>query len=77
MLAMANAGIQMGHGTNGSQFFITVGETPWLNNRHTIFGEVEDDASKAVVDAIATSKTAPGDRPVEPVVIESVEVERR
>jgi peptidyl-prolyl cis-trans isomerase A (cyclophilin A) len=70
LLAMANAG----PGTNGSQFFITVGATPWLNRKHTIFGEVADQAGRDVVDAIATSPTGAGDRPVEPIVMESVEI---
>ena len=57
LLAMANAGKQMGKGTNGSQFFVTVGETPWLNGKHTIFGEVADGASREVVDKIAAVPT--------------------
>ena len=72
LLAMANAG----PGTNGSQFFITVGATPWLNRKHTIFGEVADQSSRDVVDAIATTPTGAMDRPAEPVVIESVTIER-
>jgi peptidyl-prolyl cis-trans isomerase A (cyclophilin A) len=70
LLAMANAG----PGTNGSQFFITVGPTPHLNRKHTIFGEVLDEDSKKVVDAIAAVRTGMNDRPVEPVVMESVEI---
>ncbi len=70
LLAMANAG----PGTNGSQFFITVAPTPHLNRRHTIFGEVKDEASKKVVDEIAKVSTGPADRPLDPVVIESVEI---
>lgn len=71
LLAMANAG----PGTNGSQFFITVAETPWLNNRHTIFGEVTDEASRKVVDELSKVRTGRMDRPVEDVVINSVTVE--
>lgn len=74
-LAMANAGKRGGRGTNGSQFFITVAPTTWLHGKHTIFGEVADEASRAVVDEIAEVRTGANDRPVEDVVINSVSVE--
>lgn len=74
LLAMANAGTHGGKGTNGSQFFITVAPTTWLTGKHTIFGKVTDDASKAVVDKIATTETDRMDRPVEPIMITSIDV---
>jgi peptidyl-prolyl cis-trans isomerase A (cyclophilin A) len=57
ILAMANAGKRMGKGTNGSQFFITTAPTTWLQGKHTIFGEVADQASRDVVDKIGAVAT--------------------
>ena len=70
LLAMANSG----PGTNGSQFFITVTETAWLNRKHSIFGEVKDEASQKIVDAIERTKTGSMDRPVEAIKINSVTI---
>jgi len=71
LLAMANAGPN----TNGSQFFITTAKTPWLNKRHTIFGEVVDGYD--VVDKIDKVQTDGNDRPVVPVTITKVTIEDR
>ncbi|MGA1329796.1 MAG: peptidylprolyl isomerase, partial [Candidatus Nanopelagicales bacterium] len=71
LLAMANAGPN----TNGSQFFITVAATNWLNMKHTIFGEVADQASRDVVDAIAAAETNSQDRPLTEILLTHVTID--
>ena len=69
LLAMANSG----PGTNGSQFFVTLKETPWLDGRHTIFGEVV--LGQEIIDSLGTVPTTkPGDKPIDTVILQKVSI---
>lgn len=68
LLSMANRGPN----TNGSQFFVTVAVTPWLDNRHTVFGEVVEGYD--IVEKISLAKTLPGDKPMEDIVLKKVTI---
>jgi len=71
ILSMANSG----PGTNGSQFFITLKETPWLNGRHTVFGEIV--LGEDVIDSIGATEVLTGDKPKDSIVLNSVNIIRK